>query len=212
MPLAEETGDIWRLTEWALKRIARDQLALSRAGHDVALSISISGSLLAIPDFAALAARIAAQAPGQLIFEITETAAMQNPERAMANLERWAKAGIKLSIDDYGSGLSSLAYLKTLPSHELKLDRAFVEHVATSDIDRMLVKSTADLAHGLGLEMTAEGIECEEGLALLKLYGCDWAQGYILSKARPLDSLIEFLGENQAVSSAETPDRQAGLG
>jgi EAL domain-containing protein (putative c-di-GMP-specific phosphodiesterase class I)/tetratricopeptide (TPR) repeat protein len=212
IPLAEETGHIREFTEWSIRQVVQDQQAMHRAGHDINLAVNISGALISDPEFAELALLLVETAPGQLIFEITETAAMQNPERAMANLERWAKAGIKLSIDDYGSGLSSLAYLKTLPSHELKLDRAFVEHVATSDIDRMLVKSTADLAHGLGLEMTAEGIECEEGLALLKLYGCDWAQGYILSKARPLDSLIEFLGENQAVSSAETPDRQAGLG
>jgi EAL domain-containing protein (putative c-di-GMP-specific phosphodiesterase class I) len=111
VPLAEETGHIWSLTEWALKRIARDQLALSRAGHDVALSINISGALLTDPDFAALAARIAAQAPGQLIFEITETAIVYDMKRAAHTLDQWVRAGVKVSRGDYGVGQSSRAYL-----------------------------------------------------------------------------------------------------
>lgn len=196
IPLAEETGRIRDFTQWTLEQVARDQQTLVAAGHDISLAVNISGALISDPEFAELALRIASQAPGKIAFEITETSAMQNPERAMANLEKWAAAGIKLAIDDYGSGLSSLAYLKTLPSHELKLDRAFVTDMASSQRDRMLVKSTSDLAHGLGLEMTAEGVETFEALALLKLIGCDWAQGYVLSKARTLDSLIDFLGAN----------------
>jgi EAL domain-containing protein (putative c-di-GMP-specific phosphodiesterase class I)/GGDEF domain-containing protein len=196
IPLAEETGRIRDFTHWSLEQVVRDQQVLMAAGHDISLAVNISGALISDPEFAELALRIALQAPGRISFEITETAAMQNPERAMANLEKWAAAGIKLAIDDYGSGLSSLAYLKTLPSHELKLDRAFITNMASSQRDRMLVKSTSDLAHGLGLEMTAEGVETFESLALLKLIGCDWAQGYALSKAITVDALIEFLDAN----------------
>ena len=169
--------------------------------------MNISGSLISDPDFATLALRIASRRAGRISFEVTETAAMQNPERALENLGKWAAAGIKLAIDDYGSGLSSLAYLKTLPSHELKLDRAFVTDMASSQRDRMLVKSTSDLAHGLGLEMTAEGVETLDSLALLKLMGCDWAQGYVLAKAMPLPALITFLEANaDKVVSPEITD------
>tara|TARA_R110000744_G_scaffold376026_2_gene490011 strand:+ start:29171 stop:31777 length:2607 start_codon:yes stop_codon:yes gene_type:complete len=208
IPLAEETGHIREFTLWSIEQVVRDQETLRTAGHDISLAVNISGSLISDPDFAELALRTATRGPGRISFEVTETAAMQNPERALENLEKWAAAGIKLAIDDYGSGLSSLAYLKTLPSHELKLDRAFVTHMASSQRDRMLVKSTSDLAHGLGLEMTAEGVETLESLALLKLMGCDWAQGYALAKAMPLPALIEFLEANaQVIVSADlTPD------
>ncbi|WP_417471209.1 EAL domain-containing protein [Maricaulis sp.] len=213
IPLAEETGRIRDFTQWSLEQVVRDQKTLLAAGHDISLAVNISGALISDPEFAELALRTALQAPGRISFEITETAAMQNPERAMANLEKWAAAGIKLAIDDYGSGLSSLAYLKTLPSHELKLDRAFVTHMASSQRDRMLVKSTSDLAHGLGLEMTAEGVESFEALALLKLIGCDWAQGYALSKATSLESLIEFLNANaQPVELPGTPSASHSRG
>ena len=212
IPLAEETGHIRDFTKWALEQVVRDQHALRAAGHDITLAVNISGSLISDTDFAELALRIALQAPGRISFEVTETAAMQNAERALANLEKWAAAGIKLAIDDYGTGLSSLAYLKTLPSHELKLDRAFVTHMASSQRDRMLVKSTSDLAHGLGLEMTAEGVETLEALALLKLIGCDWAQGYVLSKAVPLAELSEFLTANPEMKNLPNmPTRAEGL-
>ncbi|WP_417493883.1 EAL domain-containing protein [Maricaulis sp.] len=215
IPLAEETGHIREFTLWSIEQVVRDQEILRKAGHNVSLAVNISGSLISDPDFATLALRIASRGAGRISFEVTETAAMQNPERALENLEKWAAAGIKLAIDDYGSGLSSLAYLKTLPSHELKLDRAFVTDMASSQRDRMLVKSTSDLAHGLGLEMTAEGVETHESLALLKLMGCDWAQGYVLAKAMPLPALIDFLDANaDTVVSPEITEeawRQTGF-
>jgi EAL domain-containing protein (putative c-di-GMP-specific phosphodiesterase class I)/GGDEF domain-containing protein len=197
IPHAEETGHIRAFTEWTIDQTARDQVMMHAAGYRITLAVNISGALLVDDEFARIAMRLANQAPGSISFEITETAVMHNPERAMANLEMWSKSGIKLAIDDYGSGLSSLAYLKTLPCQELKLDRAFITDVATSKRDRMLVKSTVDLAHNLGLEMTAEGVESEEGLTLLKLLGCDWVQGYVLSKALPLAELIKFLGDRR---------------
>lgn len=204
IPLAEETGHIRDFTEWTLEQVVRDQAVMRRAGHSLAVAVNISGALISDQDFAERALRIAKSAPDPVSFEITETAAMEHPERAMANLEKWRSAGIKLAIDDYGSGLSSLAYLRNLPSHELKLDRAFISNIETSRKDRFLVRSTADLAHALDLELTAEGVETEAGLAILKMFGCDWAQGYVLSKPRPLNSLIEFLDE-QAKLAVETP-------
>lgn len=208
--LAEETGHIRDFTVWSIERVVADQKVLREAGHDLLLAVNVSAALISDDTFAQQALEIADRAEGQICFEITETAAMRNPDAAMANLQNWRDAGIKLAIDDYGSGLSSLAYLRSLPSHELKLDRAFVQNVAKSQRDRMLVKSTADLAHALALEMTAEGVECEAGLAVLKMFGCDWAQGFILSKARSLGSLIGFLDENRTADVERPSGRASG--
>ncbi|WP_203290652.1 EAL domain-containing protein [Maricaulis parjimensis] len=194
--LAEETGRIREFTEWSLDRVVTDQKSLMARGQDIQISINISGALISDPDFGRIALDRVAAARGRISFEITETAAMGNPERALQTLRMWRDAGIKLSIDDYGTGLSSLAYLRSLPAEELKLDRAFVSNIASSQRDRMLVKSTTDLAHALGLEMTAEGVEDEAGLALLKMLGCDWAQGYLMSRALPLDALRHFLASH----------------
>ena len=206
IPLAEKTGHIRAITEWSIEKAVADQNRLAEAGHSLEMAINISGAVLADSEFAERAMKMAAAARGQLIFEVTETAIMSDPERAMTNLEAWAESGIKISIDDYGSGLSSLAYLRTLPSRELKLDRAFVTNVTQSRRDQMLVRSTVDLAHNLGLEMTAEGVESENGLALLKLLGCDWAQGYLMSKALPVDALIGFLARTRARYEIASPD------
>lgn len=197
IPLAEKTGHIRAVTEWSIEQTVEDQRRLAEAGFDIALSVNVSGAVLADDELAARALRLCRDAPGKITFEVTETAIMSDPEHAMANLNKWVEAGIRLAIDDYGSGVSSLAYLKMLPSHELKLDRAFVTHMAGSKRDQMLVKSTVDLAHNLGLEMTAEGVEDQESLALLKLLGADWAQGYVLSRALPLDKFIDFLKQAQ---------------
>lgn len=191
--LAEETGRIRDLTEWGLRQAVSDQARMAAAGFDMMISFNISGALVSDPVFAEFALQQVKSARGKFCFEITETAAMQDPKRAMATLRRWMDSGVRIAIDDYGSGLSSLSYLKMLPCHELKLDRAFVQNIASNERDRMLVKSTADLAHSLGLEMTAEGVEDDEGLALLKLFGCDSAQGFGLSRPLPLAALTEFL-------------------
>lgn len=205
--LAEETGRIRDFTEWTLDRVVADQRSLTARGHDIQVSVNISGALVSDVDFARIALDRVAAARGKIAFEITETAAMRDPERAMRTLKMWCDAGIKLSIDDYGAGMSSLAYLRTLPAEELKLDRAFIRNISSSQRDRMLVKSTTDLAHALGLEMTAEGVEDEAALALLKMFGCDWAQGYLLSRALPLDALRHFLAsEAEALAGTNTDD------
>lgn len=203
--LAEETGRIREFTEWTLDRVVADQKALTARGQDIEISVNISGALISDTDFARVALDRVAAARGKIVFEITETAAMQDPERAMRTLQTWCNAGIKLSIDDYGAGMSSLAYLRTLPARELKLDRAFIRNIASSQRDRMLVKSTTDLAHALGLEMTAEGVEDEPALALLKMFGCDWAQGYLLSRALPLDALRHFLATQADAQQQPAP-------
>lgn len=190
---AEEMGHIRALTEWAIQRVIDDQRKFSEGGHDISVATNISGALVCDSDFVTTALDMVRGAADRIAFEITETAVMDDPQLAIENLTRLSDAGIRLSIDDYGSGLSSLAYLRSLPARELKLDRAFVQHVATSERDRMVVKSTVDLAHNLGLDLVAEGVEDEASLAIVKLLGCDWAQGFGLSKPLPIEEAIGFL-------------------
>lgn len=193
--MAEETGHIRALTDYVLAQAIEDQARLRDVGHDVLMSVNISGRLIDDNEFADHAIAAATQAGARLCFEITETAVIGNPDVALGVLERFAEAGISVSIDDYGSGLSSLAYLKQIRADELKIDKAFVMTLEAGGKDALLVKSTVDLAHSLGMKVTAEGVETREGLAALQLMGCDIAQGYHIAKPMGLDKLVDFLGD-----------------
>ena len=127
------------------------------------------------------------------MLEITESTIMSNPAHTMEILSKLESMGIKLSIDDFGTGYSSLSHLKKLPVHQLKIDRAFVKDVTTDNDDAVIVKSTIDLAHNLGLETVAEGIETKDVLDAIKQAGCDIAQGYLISKPLYPDDLLKFL-------------------
>jgi predicted signal transduction protein with EAL and GGDEF domain len=200
IPMAEQTGHIRALTDWVLIRALRDQAVMLDAGHAMAVSINVSGCLLGDMEFAEQALKIAATAKGPLCFEITETAVIENPQVAFGVIDRFAAAGIAVSIDDYGSGLSSLAYLKQIRADELKIDKAFVLSIDSSAKDALLVRSTIDLAHSLGLKVTAEGVETEAGLALLSAMGCDVAQGYLIGRPTPLEGLLAVLDQEQTIS------------
>jgi EAL domain-containing protein (putative c-di-GMP-specific phosphodiesterase class I)/GGDEF domain-containing protein len=191
--LAEESGNIAALTEWVLTRAIDDQAALARIGVDLPIDINISGLLVADPWFRDMALARIAKASGTIGFEITETAMMQDPEGALANLEAFAAAGIRLAIDDYGAGFSSLAYLQRLPVQELKIDKIFVSRLASGQRDPLLVRSTIDLAHALDMEVTAEGVETPEALALLQVMGCDLVQGFYLARPLELGALVDFV-------------------
>ncbi|MBW8303513.1 MAG: bifunctional diguanylate cyclase/phosphodiesterase [Brevundimonas sp.] len=191
--MAEETGHIRPLTEWVIRQAIRDQAELRRAGHDLTVSVNVSGRLLSDEGFAdfALAAVEASQA--RLCFDITETAVVANPEVALRLLDRFAGAGVGVSLDDYGSGLSSLTYLKQIHADELKIDKSFILGLDDSARDALLVKSTIDLAHGLGMKVTAEGVETPTALALLRGMGCDMAQGYLIGRPVSFAALLERL-------------------
>lgn len=195
IPMAEETGHIRALTDWVLNQAITDQTALAAQGRDLAFSINVSGRLLGDPEFAQLAAEAARRASGRLCFEITETAVIENPQMALKSLDLWTDAGAEISIDDFGSGLSSLAYLKQIKGHELKLDRSLVVGVGDSQREALIVRSTIDLAHGLGMKVTAEGVETETIASLLAALGCDSIQGYLIAKPMPLEELETFLAE-----------------
>ena len=125
--------------------------------------------------------------------EITESAIMDDPQRALATLDRLHAMEFKLSIDDFGTGYSSLAYLKRLPVHELKIDRSFVSGMETDRDDATIVRSTIDLGHNMGLRVVAEGVENEAVWHLLAAAGCDIGQGYFMSKPIPAAQLADWL-------------------
>jgi EAL domain-containing protein (putative c-di-GMP-specific phosphodiesterase class I) len=212
VPMAEETGHIRALTEWVLVRALTDQAALRLAGHDISMSVNLSGRLLHDLDFVEKALAIIGTAADSICLEVTETAAMENPELAMRSLNRYRAAGIRVAIDDYGSGLSSLAYLKDIPATELKIDKAFVLDIADSQRNSLLVRSTIDLGHGLGMQVTAEGVETATALSLLALMGCDAAQGYFIGRPMPLHDLFEFLKRDPGQVMQSSPSGALAVG
>jgi len=207
VPLAEETGHIRTLTDHVMSLAIAQQATLAAAGHDLSMSVNISGRLVGDPEFAEEALRLAKAACGEICLEITETAVIDNPAHALQVIDRFASAGLKISIDDYGSGLSSLAYLKQIRAHELKIDKAFVIGMAEGQKDVLLVRSTIDLAHSLGLKVTAEGVETAVAQALLAGMGCDLAQGYLIARPMPLAELLMFM--DREAQAARTPERPA---
>lgn len=201
--LAEATGAIRDLTTWGVDQALADQQALASEGNDLTIFVNISGVLLPDTGFADWALSRLGAYPGSIGFEITETAVIDDPDVAIANLQRFAAAGIKIAIDDYGSGLSSLAYLKQLPAHELKIDRMFVKGLTETQRDPLLVRSSIDLAHALEMEVTAEGVDDQMSLSLLRVMGCDLMQGFLISHPLPLDALRTFLAENRHRSTLD---------
>ncbi|MGQ0531790.1 MAG: putative bifunctional diguanylate cyclase/phosphodiesterase [Caulobacteraceae bacterium] len=208
VPMAEETGQIRALTDWVLRKTIEEQAWLSAQGCPLGMSINISGRLLGDEAFAKNAIACVRNASGPICFEITETAVIDNPELALRHTEMFANHGVSIAIDDYGSGLSSLAYLRQLPAHELKIDKMFVENLTRGQRDALLVRSTIDLAHGLGLAVTAEGVEQPAALALLASMGCDMAQGYLIARPTPMEELPTLLQQNWSAEQGNTQDGQ----
>ncbi|HVI99532.1 MAG TPA: EAL domain-containing protein [Sphingomonas sp.] len=190
---AEEAREIGPLTLWTLRQVIDDQQRLARHGHDIVLSINISGQLLADTEFVEEACGLVSESGAKIGFEITETSVIRDPDTAIGHLRRFAEIGIPIAIDDYGAGLSSLAYLKQLPARELKIDKMFVLQLTSSNRDPLIVRSTIDLAHALEMEVTAEGVESQAALALLSVMGCDIAQGFLISRPISFDALRQFL-------------------
>lgn len=202
--MAEETGHIGELTEWVLRRAVRDQHHLLAVGFNLSIAVNWSGHLLDDVGFTDTALQIARGAAGKLCLEVTETAIIGNAGLARQTLERLRAAGLTISIDDYGSGLSSMAYLKNIPADELKIDKAFVLNMATDPVDAVLVRAAVSLAHSLGLQVVAEGVEQQAALDLLGEMGCDQAQGYLIARPMPLQDLMAYLRDRR--STRQTPN------
>lgn len=203
IPAAEESREIAALTLWTLDQVVADQKRLRTAGHDLDIFVNISGRLLGDAAFIAQASERVQEGGGRIGFEITETSVIRDPDTAIAHLRQVADIGIPIAIDDYGAGLSSLAYLKQLPARELKIDKMFVMQLTSSNRDPLIVRSTIDLAHALEMEVTAEGVETQAALALLSVMGCDMVQGFLISRPVSLEALLQFLDDNSYFTRAE---------
>ncbi|HEY9118155.1 MAG TPA: EAL domain-containing protein [Marinobacter sp.] len=205
IPLAEETGVITQLTRWAMERGIRDLSSLADVYPDLTLSINVSArDLLSGELEGAISSALERHGVNaeNLILELTETAAMEDPGKGLVALEALAALGLKISIDDFGSGYSSLSYLKRLPATELKLDRSLIEDIETSESSRVIVGTAVNMAHSLGYQLVAEGVESEQAARLLAELGCDRLQGFWFCRPLPLGELREWL--ISASGSAQT--------
>jgi EAL domain-containing protein (putative c-di-GMP-specific phosphodiesterase class I) len=189
LDLIVDAGLMDAFTISMLDQALRQQASWAARGYEIGMSINISAACLrdeGLPD--KVAACIAAHEvdPAVVTLEITEDCFIADPVQALAILQRLRDIGVELSIDDFGTGFSSLTYLRRLPVTELKLDRTFLTGAAGDERAVAVIRSTVDLAHSLGLRIVAEGIETLETLALVDGLGCDAAQGYLMG--RPVSS------------------------
>ncbi|QDP20389.1 EAL domain-containing protein [Sphingomonas xanthus] len=199
VPLAEKHGLIDQLTQWGLRTTLRQWLAWRELGLDTCLAFNISAlslDQLDFPDLVERMCRALEVPPDRLVLELTE-GATQPLIKLMDTLTRIRIKGIGLAIDDFGVGYSTLMQLRQLPFTELKIDRFFIEDAPHSDDSALIIKCIIDLAHGLGLTVTAEGVETGEQLLLLRSLGCDVAQGFFLAKALTPDALPGWIEEWQ---------------
>jgi len=194
IPYAERTGLMRRLTAYVLEAALRHRSGWASLGVELQVAINVSVSLLD-RDFPAEVARLLelwSTSGEQVTLEITESTVMADPILAARVLGELERLGVRLSIDDFGTGYSSLAYLKNLPVNEIKIDRAFVDSMIEEPSDAMIVRSTVDLGHNLGLDVVAEGIEDEATWVALRDLGCDFAQGFFMSKPVPAEDVYFF--------------------
>lgn len=207
IPLAEQAGLIGSLTRWVLKTALKQLADLHARGHCISMAVNLSASNLHDTDLIDYIIDLLGEihiSPRFLVLEITEGAVMSSPSAGISNLHRLDKAGISLAIDDFGTGYSSLAYLKQLPVDELKIDKSFVLNMCNDDNDAVIVRSTIDLAHNLGLKVTAEGVENQDTWEVLTVLGCDTSQGYFMSKPLSIDRLEQWLKDSAWVAGAQT--------
>lgn len=206
IPLAERTGSMRGLTQWVIEEAIRQVGEWAQRGISIQLSVNISVDDLGDDDLATRVTTLLLQygvLAQQLIFEITESAIMHNPQQALSVLDRLRGCGISLSVDDFGTGYSSLAQLQRLPVQELKIDQSFVRNLDSTSGDGVIVRSTIEMSHNLGLKVVAEGVETEEQSALLALLGCDEIQGFFYSRPVPADLFgQQFLRSLQPDASA----------
>jgi len=198
IPMAEQTGVIQKLTQWVLEKALEQQACWRETGADINVAVNLSAYDLrdtSLPETVSELLAATTTSPEKLTLEITESAMMSDLGNATVLLSRIKEMGVGIAIDDFGTGFSSLSYLKKLPVRELKIDKSFVINMSHDESDAMIVHSTIDLAHNLGLIVVAEGVENQEVLERLQALGCDLIQGYHLCHPLPPDQLESWLRE-----------------
>ena len=207
---AEQTGMIRQISRWVIEEAIRQCGIWLASGITLGVSINVSSRDLLdreLPQFLAAALRKHAVAAELITIEVTESALMEDPNRAQETVRALKEQGLRLAIDDYGAGYSSLAYIQRLQCDELKVDRAFVTHAAEQAKDAAIVRSTIELSHSLGLTVVAEGVETAEGIRILRDLGCDLAQGYWISKPLPPEGLPGWIANSGWATGRQGPKR-----
>jgi diguanylate cyclase (GGDEF)-like protein len=198
VPIAEQTGLITPLTSWVLDAAISQVRVWKDAGLELSVAVNLSARSFLDTQMAVEIPRLLAKwgvGAELLELEITESMLMADPARAEATLARLSRIGLTLSVDDFGTGYSSLANLKRLPVDVIKIDKSFVMEMAVDASDAAIVRSTIDLAHNLGLRVVAEGVESEDAWRQLESLGCDFAQGYFLSRPLPAEACTRMIRE-----------------
>jgi len=201
--MAEQAGLMSQLTSWVIKQALMFSNQLQDLACCARISVNISALNLHDSQFCRQVEEQLQQAgvgSECLILEVTETAAMTDPDCAIKVLKKLNDMGVRLSVDDFGTGHSSLSYIQKLPVHEIKIDRAFVGGMHTNQNDKAIVRTSIDMCHALGYEVVAEGVENEEIMDILKTMGCDIAQGYHIAKPMSVDDIILWIKNSQWVS------------
>ncbi len=201
VPMAEQTGIIRQLTRWVFSQAMDKYQALVKAGHHLSISINISALNLREPDlidFIKDQLRESGIEPAQIYLELTETSMMKNPRDAIATLEQLRQLGVRIAVDDFGAGYSSLAYLRDLPAHEIKIDKSLVAAVGSHESSEAVVHTAIRMCHELGFSVVAEGVENQELMNRLQDLDCDQIQGYLLTPPLPEDKIIEWLDRYKA--------------
>jgi diguanylate cyclase (GGDEF)-like protein len=210
IPFAEQTGYIRALSNEVIRMATQQSATWRRGGEPLEIAFNLSPRDLQVPDLAQRIAEAAGKAGAlltDLCCEVTESSAMEDPEAAAASLHALRDLGLTIAIDDYGTGYSSLSYIQRLPASGLKIDQSFVRHMTTRPQAATIVRSTIELAHTLGLQVTAEGVEDAATLTALKHLGCDHAQGYFFGRPMPaheFDRWRAVYGPALAVANANT--------
>jgi diguanylate cyclase (GGDEF)-like protein len=199
IPMAERTGFIKTLTMWGINEALSQSRSWHQQGLEIPVSVNLSARTLHEVNLPYRIAKLLGDyeiAPEQLELEITESVIIADPARALEILSRISHMGVSLSIDDFGTGYSSLSYLKKLPVNTIKIDKSFVIQMSTDENDALIVRSTIDLAHNLGLKVVAEGVENSDAWERLVALGCDAAQGYYMSRPLPALEMTQWLSES----------------
>ncbi len=201
IPLAERSGLIRTLTRVVLDRAVAQTRAWREQGVHLEMAVNLSPRDLADPSFAAeVEATLHRHGvpPGMLVLELTERAVLADPEEGARALNRLAALGVRLAVDDFGTGYSSLSYLRTLPIDAVKVDRSFIVDLTRNERDELIVSAVVDLAHGLGLEVTAEGVERDDTMDRLRLLNCDAVQGFAVTAALPPEEIPPWMARRSA--------------
>jgi EAL domain-containing protein (putative c-di-GMP-specific phosphodiesterase class I) len=196
IPLAEQTGLIKPLTRWVIEHALAFCKQMDAVGCDGTVSVNISAVNLRETEFCDEVCALLAQsevAAKRLVLEVTETAAMSDPARALTVLRALRQSSVRLAIDDFGTGQSSLSYIRKLPVNEIKIDRSFVMQMHENESDATIVRTTINMCHDLGYEVVAEGVENEAIVNQLDKLGCDLMQGYHIARPMTKTAALEWL-------------------